>query len=316
MSSPERRDEAAVSFEHVSFRWPPSPRPALEDVTFDVRAGERLGVLGPNGGGKSTLLKLMLGLITPDSGRVVVCGRTPREACAEGLVGYLPQRIEAELRFPVSALEAVTMPLWLRAGRGRAASREVRRQALEALDLVGAADLSQRPVGSLSGGQLQRVMIARAAAGKPRVLLLDEPMVGVDVVGQERFAGMIARLHERLGLTIITVSHDLRAVAAGSDRIACLNRTLHAHTSPGGLTPQVLAEVFRHDVAGIFGDIHIDAHKASECADPSHAHVAALGPPGAPGGELPEAVRAYVYPGEKPEPGMGPASGAGGASRT
>ncbi|MCC6284977.1 MAG: metal ABC transporter ATP-binding protein [Phycisphaerales bacterium] len=293
MTSPERRDQAAVSFEHVSFRWPAGPRPALEDITFDVRPGERLGVLGPNGGGKSTLLKLMLGLISPDSGRVRVCGLAPRDACAAGYVGYLPQRIEAELRFPVSALGAVTMPLLLRAKGGRAGARAARQQARSALELVGAGELADRPVGSLSGGQLQRVMIARAAAGHPRVLLLDEPMVGVDVVGQERFAGMIARLHERLGLTIITVSHDLRAVAAGSDRIACLNRTLHAHTSPGGLTPQVLAEVFRHDVAGIFGDIHIDAHKASDCADPSHGPAPGAGAAGA----LSDALRPYVYPG-------------------
>jgi zinc transport system ATP-binding protein len=116
-------------------------------------------------------------------------------------------------------------------------------------------------------------MIARALAGRPRILLLDEPTVGIDVAGQHRFADLMRSLHERLHLTIVLVTHDIRAIATGSDRVACLSRTLHSHTAPEGLTPAVLAEVFRHDVAAIFGDVHIHAHPAADCPDPSHEHA-------------------------------------------
>lgn len=268
----------ALSFEGVSFRFPEAKTPALDRVSLVVDAGERLGILGPNGGGKSTLLRLALGLLTPSQGRVRVMGLSPLQAREQGLMGWVPQRIEAELRFPLSVRDVAMMPALRRVSKWSRPSPELIAQVDDALRLVGMHDLADRPIGKLSGGQLQRVMIARAVAHRPRVLLLDEPTVGVDVVGQERFAAMMQRLHEALGLTIVTVSHDLRTVAASSDRVACLNRTLHAHTSPQGLTPQVLAEVFRHDVLGIFGELHIEAHRPEDCPDPSHAPASNASP--------------------------------------
>jgi ABC-type Mn2+/Zn2+ transport system ATPase subunit len=116
------------------------------------------------------------------------------------------------------------------------------------------------------------VLIARALAQKPRILLLDEPTVGIDPAGQQQFGAFLASLVRQEGLTLMVVSHDIRTIAAGCDRIACLSRTLHSHVSPEGLTPRVLAEVFRHDVAAIFGDVHVDAHAAHACTDPSHHH--------------------------------------------
>jgi zinc transport system ATP-binding protein len=243
---------------------------ALENITLDVFEGERLGILGPNGGGKSTLLKLTLGLLSGHTGEIEIFGRPPSEARREGLIGYVPQRIEAELAFPLSVLEIVEMgasvglPAWKRLPADRRAA------VTRALDLVGARQLADRPIGRLSGGQLQRVMMARALAGSPKLLLLDEPTVGIDVVGQQQFADLLRTLHDALDVTIMVVSHDLRTVAAGCDRVACLSRTLHSHTDPRGLTPEVLAAVFRHDVAAIFGDLHVDAHKASDCHDEHH----------------------------------------------
>jgi ABC-type Mn2+/Zn2+ transport system ATPase subunit len=158
----------------------------------------------------------------------------------------------------------------------KSTSPEQAQQVRDALALVGAADLADRPIGALSGGQLQRVMIARALAPRPRVLLLDEPTVGIDVVGQQQFAELMRRISAELKLTVVIVSHDLRTIAAGCDRVACLGRTLHFHDAPGGLTPAVLAELFRHDVAAIFGGSdrawHIDAHKAEACPHPEHRH--------------------------------------------
>ncbi len=272
--------EFAVEYEGVTFSYgrgasangQADERFVLENVTLKVRAGERLGILGPNGGGKTTLLKLTLGLLRGHRGRISVLGMDPERACRERVIGYVPQRIEAELAFPLSARQVVAMS----AARGLPAWKALGREATErveaSLDVVGARDLAERPIGKLSGGQLQRVMIARALAGNPRILLLDEPTVGIDVAGQQRFAELIRTVRERLGLTIIMVSHDLRTIAAGSDRVACLNRTLHSHVTPAGLTPEVLAEVFRHDVAAIFGDVHVHTHPAEECHDPSHEH--------------------------------------------
>ena len=270
----------ALELAGVAFTYPrvadargeEAPRPALEAVSLTVRVGERLGVLGPNGGGKSTLLKIVLGLLKPDAGTVRVFGLPPERARRERLVGYVPQRVEAELAFPLSVRQVVSMGAGAtRRGFGRSSADE-RAAVEEALAAVGIADLAERPIGKLSGGQLQRAMIARALAGRPRLLVLDEPAVGIEVQGQRRLAALVAGLHDTLGLTIVTVRHDLATVAATSDRVACLRRTLHYHDAPGGLTPAVLAEVFSHDVEPVFGAVHVEAHRAAECDDPGHHH--------------------------------------------
>jgi zinc transport system ATP-binding protein len=267
----------AVAYRGVSFTYrggsgSESERPALENITLEVREGERLGVLGPNGGGKSTLLKLTLGFLTGNAGEIRVFGLTPEQARRRRLIGYVPQRNEAELRFPLSVRQVVSMGAtvgvlpWASMSKGQ-------RDAIDgAMRAVGVDVLASRAIAELSGGQLQRVMIARALASRPRILILDEPTVGVDLAGQQQFAELLRTLHSMFGLTLIVVSHDIRTIAAGCDRIACLSRTLHSHTGPEGLTPAVLAEVFRHDVAAIFGDVHVEAHAASACHDPAHVH--------------------------------------------
>jgi zinc transport system ATP-binding protein len=267
----------AVEYLNVSFAYPQGEgngraRPALERISLTVSEGERLGVLGPNGGGKSTLLKLTLGLLGGYSGEIRVFGVPPGEARRRRLIGYVPQRNSAELRFPLTARQVVAMGAALGLPAWKPLTREQRDGVERAMKLVGAGELADQHVGSLSGGQLQRVLIARALACRPRLLLLDEPTVGIDVAGQQQFADLLKHLHDDLKLTVMVVSHDIRTVAAGCDRVACLSRTLHSHGAPEGLTPAVLAEVFRHDVAAIFGEVHVDAHAASACHDPSHKH--------------------------------------------
>ncbi len=244
----------------------------LDRITLTVNEGERLGVLGPNGGGKSTLLKLTLGLLTGNTGQIRVFGYSPEEARGRRLIGYVPQRNTAELKFPLTVRQVVEMGAKLGLAPWKGLSSGQREDVERAMRLVGAADLASQHVGSLSGGQLQRVLIARSLASKPKLLLLDEPTVGIDVAGQQQFADLLRHLHDDLKLTVMVVSHDIRTVAAGCDRVACLSRTLHSHTAPEGLTPAVLAEVFRHDVAAIFGEVHVDAHAAAACHDPSHKH--------------------------------------------
>lgn len=266
----------ALLFEHVSFAYPGADGalPALRDVSIRVERGERLGVIGPNGGGKSTLLKLALGLLTPAAGRVETLGMAPGLARRTGRVGALPQKVTAELDFPITARQAVELAASLTEPGWKPVSREARRRAADALDLVGASAYADRPVGGLSGGQLQRALIARAIAREAELLLLDEPLVGVDPEGQRRFGELLDTLRTRAPqVAVVIVSHDIRAVAAGCDRVACLARTLHFHDAPGGLTPQVLAEVFSHGVEGVFGDLHLHAHPAGECPLPADAQT-------------------------------------------
>ncbi len=270
--------EPAIEMRSVSFTYPRAPMgagergPAIEDVSLVVERGERLGILGPNGGGKSTLLKLIVGLLSGASGEIRVLGRTAREASRLGLIGYVPQKVGAELEFPLSVRQVVAMGASAGLSPLRRMPKGRQAQVDRAIELVGAHDLRDRAIGRLSGGQLQRVMIARALACDPKILVLDEPMVGIDIEGQRRFADLIQRLSSELGLTIVIVSHDLRTVATGCDRVACLHRSLHYHAAPGGLTPAVLAEVFTHDLEGVFGEVHIDAHRAEDCPDPGRHH--------------------------------------------
>lgn len=267
----------AVEIDHVSYTYPPtgidaSPTPALTDVNFTIAQNTKLGILGPNGGGKSTLIKLILGILKPTTGSVKVLGQTPAQARKQALIGYLPQRIEADLDWPISVRETIALARTCRAKPWKRLSTDDNTAIDRAIELVDLQDQSDRPIGTLSGGQLQRAMIARAIATNPKLLVLDEPTVGVDIAGQQRFGKLIDTLHQELDLTVILVSHDMRAIAAVADRVACLAKTLHFHDAPQGLTPAVLAQVFAHDVAGVFGDIHIDAHRAEDCDDPTHAH--------------------------------------------
>jgi len=264
-----RVPEPAVQVESVSYTYAGNDAPALENVSLSVADGGRLGILGPNGGGKSTLLKIVLGLLTPQSGRVSVYGRTPSVATREGMVGYVPQGLEVEKGFPLSVRQVVELAVsWRLPGWRRLPDAELERVE-ELLGLVGAAGYAERPIGSLSGGQLQRVMIARALAPRPRLLVLDEPTVGIDAAGQAQFASLLSAVHAQTGVTLLMVSHDIRAIAAGCDRVACLSRRLHFHDAPSGLTPAVLAEVFAHDVAGLAGvgplaGMHVHAHGPGE----------------------------------------------------
>lgn len=274
----------AVEILGVSHHYAGAAANALDNISLRVESGERLGILGPNGGGKSTLLKLVLGLLPLQTGQIRVCGVTPAEARRRGFIGYVAQRAQIELSLPLSVREAVTLGAAWRTRPWNVPSQAVQDRVHRSLELTGAAAIAGQPIGRLSGGQLQRALIARALAAEAKILALDEPMVGIDAAGQAQFAQLLDQLRRELHLTTLIISHDLRAIAAGSDRVACLARRLHSHTSPQGLTPQVLAELFTHDVAGLgavpssLAGMHIHAHSAGEPCPP--------GEPTSPGGHV------------------------------
>lgn len=204
-----------------------SGRPVLEGLSLTVQPGHFLGIIGPNGGGKTTLLKVVLGLIVPSRGTVSVLGRSPGEA--RGKVGYVPQHFHFDTGFPVSVIDVVLMGRLALVGPMRPYGSVHRGRAHVALEEVGIADLADRPIGSLSGGQLQRVMLARALVTEPKVLLLDEPTSSLDTrVGRDVY-DLLGRLAEEM--TVILVSHDIGVITRHVETIACLNQRLHYHHS-------------------------------------------------------------------------------------
>ena len=202
-------------------------RPVLEAVDLRLDEGDYLGLIGPNGSGKSTLLRVILGLLSPDRGSVRVLGETP--ARARGRIGYVPQYTRFDAGFPVNVLEVVLM--------GRIGSRSLFRRpsqgdrdvALSCLDKVEMGDQAERQIGRLSGGELQRVMIARALAVQPLLLLLDEPTASLDTrVGVSVFE-LLKELAEEV--TLVLVSHDVGVISRYVKTVACLNRRLYYHHS-------------------------------------------------------------------------------------
>lgn len=237
----------ALALEGVSFAR--RGVPVLEDVDLTLEPGDCLALLGPNGSGKTTLLRVILGLLAPDRGRVRVLGRTPAQA--RGQVGYVPQRAGFDLDFPIRVLDVVLMgrlharpPL----RRFRAADHAAARQALARVELV---DLADRPIGSLSGGQLQRALIARALAVEPKLLLLDEPTASLDERIGGSFWDMLGDLAREM--TVVLVSHDIGAVSRHVRSVACLNRRLFMHPSRK-LTPEMLASAYGPAVDAIAHD--------------------------------------------------------------
>jgi zinc transport system ATP-binding protein len=238
------------------------PTPVLSGIRLAVAPGSTLGVIGPNGGGKSTLLRLILGLLKPTRGSILIDGLAPVDAVKRGsVVGYLPQNPQLAQRFPIDVTQLVELGLAGRTGLLRGAPAEDIAFARELIDSVGLAEYRNTPIPSLSGGQLQRALIARALVTRPKLLLLDEPTVGVDHRGQQEFIQLIHRLKQRLSLTVVFVSHDLRAVTSISDRIACVQRTLHFHDTPNHLPADVVYNLFACDLAAI--------GVGTRCDDPS-----------------------------------------------
>src|SRR5687767_9943937 len=187
-------------------------QPVLSGINLRIDAGTTLGLIGPNGGGKTTLIRLLLGLLEPAGGSIHVAGLSPAKAIRRGdLIGYLPQSPSNTSRLPLSVRQLVRLGLAGKTGLLRKVAREDLDFADALLERVGIADLADRPVSALSGGELQRVYIARALAPRPRLLLLDEPTTGNDRAGQQRFIEFIHSLKSELGLTMVFVSHDLRA---------------------------------------------------------------------------------------------------------
>lgn len=202
----------------------------LSNVDLTVKRGDFVAVIGPNGGGKTTLVKLILGLLTPTKGTIRVNGQLPGARGAT--IGYVPQQINHNLVFPATVLDVVLMGRYSPKRRLSFFRQEQdRREAIEALGKMAMAEFAGRKISSLSGGQRQRVLIARALVTNPDLLVLDEPTASIDTKGQTDFFNLLRELNR--DLTILVVSHDLLVVSSYAKSIACVNRRLHYHDFVG-----------------------------------------------------------------------------------
>ena len=201
----------------------------LENINLELVAGDFLGLIGPNGGGKSTLLKAMLGLIKPDRGSIALFGLPP--AAARSRVGYMPQKTIFDQSFPINVLDVVLMGRYSRKGLIHRYDGVDRQAALKALEAVGMQDRAMREIGALSGGEQQRVFVARSLVSDPELLLLDEPTAGVDSAQQTEFYDLLSHLNRDLKIAIVLVSHDVTAISKYVSKIACLNQRLYYHDS-------------------------------------------------------------------------------------
>lgn len=235
-------DDPVIDLNDVWVRY--NGRIILKTIYLQCFPGEILGIVGPNGGGKTTLLKVILGTVQPARGSVKLFGQKPgKQGRLE--VGYLPQISQADLSFPVTVLDVVLMGLYSRIGIIRRLKRKNREEAMELLSQVNMAEHAKRPFNVLSGGQQQRINIVRALASKPRLLILDEPSTGVDSVAQEDFYELLARFRDELGISVVMVSHDIGVITAHTDQVACLNVQLHYHGEPDScFTPEIQQKTF------------------------------------------------------------------------
>lgn len=233
-----------VSFENVTVTY--GPIHALSDVSFSVDSGSLSAVVGPNGGGKSTLLKAVVGLVKPDQGRVTVHGRPSSEMRKQ--IGFVPQLEQVDWNFPVTVWDVAMMGLTPSRGLFRAHSRANREAAAAALAAVDLADLRNRSIGELSGGQRRRALLARAIASQPSILLLDEPINGLDPTAQHSFLDIIDNLRQG-GATVMMSTHDLTCVSARASDVALINQRLIAYGPPDEVfLESVLADVFGHQL--------------------------------------------------------------------
>ncbi len=207
----------------------------LEEVNLSINQHDFLGIIGPNGGGKTTLLKVILGLLKPSRGQVSVFGHTPERG--RKFVGYVPQYSLFDREFPVNVLNVVLMGRLKHAKRFKRYSEEDKEIAYEALETVEMHDFKDAQIGKLSGGQQQRIFIARALVAERKLLLLDEPMASVDSPMQTELYELFEKLRHQMA--IVLVSHDISAVSIYVDKIACLNRKLFYHN-----TKELTAEDF------------------------------------------------------------------------
>lgn len=212
-----------IEVKNVSFSY--GKEIVLENINLNIHKGDYLGIIGPNGGGKTTLLKIILRLLTPSSGTVHLFGQDICYFNKWSKIGYVPQKAtNFDANFPLTVEEIVAMGQY-----GKDYHQDIINESLKQVEMF---DLRKKIIGDLSGGQQQRVFIAKALAGEPEIIFLDEPTVGVDVKTQEQFYKILKKLNQKLKITLILISHDIDVIASETTEIACVNKNLIYDNNP------------------------------------------------------------------------------------
>jgi len=212
-----------VEMENVTFGY--NTENVLQDVNLKIEPGDFTAMIGPNGGGKTTLLKLILGLLKQDKGVIRVTGQTTKKASS--CIGYVPQDVHINSNFPITAIDVVLMGKLSPKKRWAGKSTSDRKDAMDALERMEMTPYADKKFGQLSGGQRQRIFIARALVTNPLLLLLDEPTASIDTKGQADFFELLKTLNK--DVTVLVVSHDLLVVSRYVKSVACVNKRLHYH---------------------------------------------------------------------------------------
>lgn len=219
--------EKVIEVKDLTFSYQPTGDPVLQDVNISIKKKEFLAILGPNGGGKTTLIKIILGLLKSESGKVFVFGKSPSQA--SGRIGYVPQHPNLNQKFPISVMDVVLMGRLKSAGLTGRFSKKDRRMARQSLEKVGMEMTASEHIDDLSGGQQQRVFFARALACEPEILILDEPTSSLDTHWASSVYDLLNQLNQEEDKTIIVVSHDVGILSSYVKSVACVNRWVYYH---------------------------------------------------------------------------------------
>ena len=251
-----RPEQIPIRFVETWFSYDSDP--VVRDINFSITPGEFAAILGPNGSGKTTLMKLALGLLKPTSGQVLLFGEPAETFTNWQKVGYVPQRTQAtESRFPASVREIVNFGSYSGFDPLSIFKRDKSNRVEEAMEMAGIAHLAPRRVSDLSVGQQQRMLIARSLVRRPDLLVMDEPVAGVDAAGEEQFHTMVRRLNRDLGITIVMVSHDIGAVMREATTCACINGDIVFHGPVHQIDAQALSGLYGFPVDVL---MHDDEH--------------------------------------------------------
>lgn len=230
-------DKKVIEVENVSFAYG-QENDVLRNVSFSINKGTISMLIGPNGSGKTTLLKIMIGLLEPTTGKITVLDKPPQSIINK--VGYVPQKITIDSTFPIAVIE------FLQFSHPELSKDKI----LKELKHLGVENLADKLIGSLSGGQMQRVLIVRALLGKPEILFLDEPVSGIDIGGEQNFYEVIREIKTKYNVTVIMVSHEVQIVSSIADQVICINKEMLCSGKPEqALTPEIIGKLYGENMS-------------------------------------------------------------------
>lgn len=242
--------DSIISMKNISYAY--DEKLVLDGINFELEKGMFMGLVGPNGGGKTTLIKLILGLLKPDQGEIFLFDEPVKTFKQQSKIGFIPQKSNSFNRgFPATVYEVVSTGLTAKVGYFKFFKKKHKNKILQAIEQVGMQDYAYQNIGDLSGGQQQRVFIARSLVNDPELLILDEPTVGIDAENMKRFYQLLHHLNTNQQLTLLLVTHDTGTMTEYATDIVCLNKQLHFHGTPSAFTSlseQDLSKIYGHPV--------------------------------------------------------------------